>query len=64
METLDDVISWFNYNRFVKNPLLTIIIVGGRYNAMRIIAILILNKKFYNMLNSNKQKFINQLKGW
>jgi len=63
METLDDVIAWFNYNKFVKNPILTIIVVGGRYNAVRITAILILNKKFYNMQNQNKQRFLNQLRG-
>ena len=62
MEDLSDVITWFETNRFIKNPLLTIIVVGGRYNAVRIIAILVLNKKFTNMRTRNKYEFINFLR--
>jgi hypothetical protein len=45
METLDDVIQWFNQVPFVINPLITIILKGGAYNAPRILAILIDNDK-------------------
>lgn len=45
METLHDVIKWFETNRFIINPLITIIIVGGRYDGYRILSILIQNNK-------------------
>ena len=45
MDDINDVINWFNNNRFIINPLITIAVVGGRYNAPRILAILIWNDK-------------------
>ena len=45
MEDIEDVIQWFNSVQFIINPLITIVIKGGRYNAPRILAILIYNDK-------------------
>jgi len=41
MNNLDDVIDWFQSTTFIINPLITIIVKGGKYNAPRILAILI-----------------------
>jgi len=41
MNDINDVIYWFQSNDFIMNPLITIILKGGRYNAPRILAILI-----------------------
>ena len=40
MDNLKDVINWFESNRFIINPLITIAVIG-LYNAPRILAILI-----------------------
>jgi len=45
METLEDVINWFESERFIINPLITIAVRGGRYYAPKILAILIWNDK-------------------
>jgi len=45
MENLEDVIQWFRDNRFIINPLITIAVVGGKYYAPKILAILIWNDK-------------------
>jgi hypothetical protein len=55
METLEDVINWFQTNPFIINPLLTIAIIGGLYYAPRILAILIHNNK-----NEKKTRFISR----
>lgn len=45
METLGDVINWFENNRFIYNPLITIVVIGGSYDGYKILAILIANNK-------------------
>lgn len=63
MENLNDVIQWFDNNRFIINPLITIAVVGGRYNGARILAILILNNKNQPKRKYNsKANYINYLR--
>lgn len=62
MKTIDDVKHWFRTNRFLVNPLITIIVVGGYYYAPRILSILIQNdkndpKRFY----TNVYDYLNYL---
>ncbi len=45
MNDLHDVQEWFRTNNFVNNPLITLALIGGRYQAPRILAILIWNNK-------------------
>jgi len=63
METLKDVIHWFEDNKFIINPLVTIIVIGGVYYAPRILAILIQNDKNDPKSSyTSKQTYINYLK--
>jgi len=63
MEDIEDVVQWLNNTHFIVNPLVTIIVKGGIYNALRILAILIMNEKNINISSySTKNDFINYLR--
>lgn len=63
MQNIDDVINWFRNNDFKLNALVTIITQGGRYEGLRILAILIFNKKAFGLFGYNsKSSFISYLR--
>lgn len=62
METIDDVISFFNNSVFVLNPILTVILYGGTHKA-RIFAIINYNKKYNSIIEyKNKHDYMSYLR--
>ena len=63
MNNIEDVISWFNANRFIINPLITIAVVGGRFNGARILAMLIqFNKNDVKRIYTSKSQYLSYLR--